>query len=74
MNFLNLGVGEGVLAVIAMVVALFPAWRICVKTGHSGAFAILLLIPFVNILLILYMAFSEWPIERELSRLRAERL
>lgn len=58
-----------VLAVILLIslVWLLPAWRIVGKTGNSGALSLLFFIPFVNIGMLLFLAFSEWPIERELK-------
>ena len=67
----NFGLAE--ILVLAAVLAVFawPGWQICKKTGNSGLLGIGLLIPMVNIAIWLYLAFSEWPIERELKALRA---
>lgn len=72
MNYGNFGVGELVIIFCIFALALWPTWRICAKSGNSGALALGFLIPLVNIILVLYLAFSEWPIEKELKRLRAE--
>lgn len=74
MNFGSFGI-DGFffpLLMLAFVVALsiWPAWRIIAKTGNAGVLSLGLLVPVLNILLIFYIAFSEWPIERELKRLR----
>jgi hypothetical protein len=69
-NFGNYGVGGFGVIVVMLLLAFWPAWRICAKTGHSGALAIGLLVPVVNIFIWLYLAFSQWPIERELERLK----
>lgn len=69
-------------AIVALTVfvglAAFAAlvwWRILSKTGHSGWLGLLMLVPIANVVLILILAFGEWPIHRELSdlRLRSER-
>ncbi|TLM97823.1 MAG: hypothetical protein FDZ75_03730 [Actinobacteria bacterium] len=60
------------LFVVAMLVVLAVAfWRLFSKTGHSGALALLMLVPFVNLGVMLWFAFSTWPIEKELERLKA---
>lgn len=51
------------LAVFAFFV--YCWWRICTKAGFSGAMSLLLLIPGLGaLILILIMAFGEWPIHR----------
>jgi hypothetical protein len=41
-------------------------WKILTKTGHSGWLGLLFLIPLVGFGVLLWLAFSEWPIERRL--------
>lgn len=51
------------LAVFAFLV--YCWWRICTKAGFSGAMSLLLLIPGLGaLILILILAFGEWPIHR----------
>jgi len=52
---------------------LFVWWRLISKTGHPGWMALLFLIPLVNVGFVIYLAFSEWPIEQELKRLQQPR-
>lgn len=42
-----------------------PGWRILQRTGFSGAWALVALIPIVNILLLWVFAFSRWPREQQ---------
>lgn len=76
MNFGSFGFDElgYSLFMIVFIVALsiWPAWRIVAKTGNAGALSLGLLVPVLNIILIFYIAFSEWPIERELKRLQSD--
>jgi hypothetical protein len=51
----------------------YVLWRMVAKTGNHGVLALLFLVPLANIGLALYLAFTEWPIEQELKRLRADR-
>ena len=46
--------------VIAIVVVI-PAWRICQRTGYPGWMGILILIPIVNLVLLYFIAFADWP-------------
>jgi hypothetical protein len=55
-------------AVSALVVFLF--WRILRKAGYEGALSLLMLVPFVNIGLLVYLAFEEWPVLKELHKWR----
>lgn len=53
-----------------IVVYVLVVGRLVGKTGYSAWLGLLFLIPLVNIGFILYLAFTEWPIQRELNRLR----
>jgi len=61
----NIGFVEACL-ITAIIAALFvwPVWRIVTKMGYAGILALGFFIPIVNIGLVLFLAFSEWPIER----------
>jgi fucose permease len=52
------------LAFIGIVLMVIPAWRIVSKAGYNGAWALLLFIPLVNIIMMYVFAFNVWPIER----------
>jgi hypothetical protein len=45
-------------------------WRIVSRTGHSCWLALLVIVPLANLILLLILAFGEWPIYRELEDLR----
>ncbi len=62
----------GVISLVIFIFAIFVWWRIFAKTGYSGALSLLLLIPIANLIVILVLAFSEWPIQRELNALRQQ--
>ena len=44
-----------------------PVWRICTKAGFSGWLSLLVLVPIANLLLLYFLAFAEWPLERRVS-------
>lgn len=60
-----------VLLFIGLLV-LYPVWRIFSKAGFPGICALLMFVPGVNVIVVLYAAFAEWPIQRELRRAREE--
>ena len=51
---------------------LYIFWRLVSKTGHSGALSLLAFVPIGNLILLLYMAFGEWPVEKEIRSLKQE--
>ncbi len=60
---------QGVAGITAMIFVL-ASLRLCSKAGYHSLFGLLLLVPVVNLFIFLFMAFSRWPIERELRELR----
>lgn len=66
-----MGGGLGViLALIVVGVMVFAFWKIIEKTGHHGALSLLMLIPFVNVGIIVWLALTEWPVHKELASWR----
>jgi hypothetical protein len=76
--------GEGAVAIGGLILMLAIAlfffvlgiviwWKIFSKAGYSGALGLLMLIPVVNFILLLVLAFGEWPIQRELRSLQGGR-
>ena len=55
-------------AVVVLTVVAY--WRIATKAGYNGVLSLLMLVPLANIILLIYFAFTDWPIEQELQRLR----
>jgi hypothetical protein len=39
-------------------------WRILAKTGNPGPLGLLMWVPVLNVALLFWLAFSQWPIER----------
>jgi len=58
------------LILIVMTVAALVWWRIFAKTGYGGPFGLLMLLPLVNLVMLLVLAFAKWPIEKEIEELR----
>ena len=53
---------------LAMIVLFIVAyWKIWSKAGFNGAWSLLMLVPLVNLVAFLYLAFAEWPIHKRLG-------
>ena len=63
-----------VLGIFAVVAVVFIAvwWKIFEKAGYSGALALLMIIPIVSLIMMLVLAFGDWPVQQEVRRLRRE--
>jgi hypothetical protein len=51
------------LMIVGLIIVL-PFWMIFKKAGFPGPLAILMIVPLVNIFMIFFLAFAEWPILR----------
>ncbi len=56
-----------VICPIVGIVAVVAFWWICARRGFPGWYGVAVAIPMVNVLLVLFLAFAEWPLERKLS-------
>jgi len=55
----------------ALFFAILPViafWKICEKAGFNGALGLLMLVPFANAILPLYVAFAKWPVLEQESK------
>jgi hypothetical protein len=50
---------------LAAILAIIPSWKIVSKAGYNGAWALLIFVPLVNIVMMYVFAFSQWPKERQ---------
>jgi len=59
------------LVILAFLVVSILLWcKIFSKTGYHWAFGLLILIPFGSLIVILILAFSDWPVLKELRLLK----
>jgi hypothetical protein len=58
---------------VGSLIVVLPWWRILKRTGNPPALSLLMLIPLVNVGLLFWFAFAEWPIERQLEAFRSQR-
>lgn len=56
-----------VASLIVTIIILIGWWKIWTKAGYSGWWSLLILIPIVNLLSLLYLAFGHWPIEKQIE-------
>lgn len=57
--------------VFIIVVPVLAMWMILAKAGYSPWLGLLMLFPVLGTILLLYLAFTEWPIRQELQQLKA---
>lgn len=69
------GIGLPELIIIAImgaigVVVILPYWKIFSKAGFSGWLSFSQIVPILNLIVLFYLAFAEWPILRELKNFK----
>lgn len=71
------GVAMGVVILALLLIIplkLLIACKIFHKTGYSWGLGLLMLVPIANIIMILVLAFGDWPVRRELRQLKQLRI
>ena len=66
-NGFGFGFGPLWMLVVAALIVL-PFWRLFEKAGYSGRLGLLMVVPFVNLLALYFLAFSDWPAQRDQAR------
>ncbi len=62
----------GILLLTAAVILCVVAFcKIFQKAGYNWALGLLMLVPIARLVALLYLAFAQWPIEKQLSSLKA---
>ena len=68
--------GIGIIAILfwlVVIVITIVAWcKIFSKAGYGWAIGLLVLIPIANLIVMLVLAFGDWPILKELRALKAQ--
>ncbi|ADV79309.1 hypothetical protein SAMN04244560_02495 [Thermoanaerobacter thermohydrosulfuricus] len=54
----------GILSIGSIILYGLIWWKIFDKTGYGGAYGLLMFIPIVNFIMLLVLAFTEWPVHR----------
>jgi hypothetical protein len=62
------GLGSFLLLAVVLVLVVIPYWKIWQRTGHSGAWGLLMLVPLANLISLWVLAFKDWPALRGSER------
>jgi hypothetical protein len=67
---MNLGAPEILLILfvvlfMGIVLGVLPYWFIFRKAGFAPALSLLMIIPLVNVVMLFFLAFAEWPVLKE---------
>ena len=60
---------------IALLIKVLLVWafcRICSKAGYHWALGLLMLVPVADVVLPLVLAFGDWPMHKELRKLKSQ--
>lgn len=57
--------GHWLWMLVMAIVVVVPVWRICQRTGYPGWLGLLILVPLINLGLLYFIAFSDWPADRK---------
>jgi hypothetical protein len=49
---------------IGAIIFIIPFWRICKRVGWSPWLSLLWVIPFVGLIFLYFLAFSDWPAQK----------
>mgnify|MGYP001316077264 CR=1 FL=1 len=55
-----------------VVITVLPLWLICEKAGFPGWYGLAALIPILNIVLLFFLAFADWPALRGISEVNRD--
>ena len=66
----SLGLSELLIIVVIAACTVLPASLICSKAGYPRWLGALAILPVINVVLAFFLAFVEWPIQRELRQAR----
>jgi hypothetical protein len=56
--------GSVFILIVFAALLVVPYWKLWRRTGHSGLWALLMLVPLVNLISLWVLAFKDWPAMR----------
>jgi hypothetical protein len=65
------GLPEMLLLLVGGIIIILPLWKVFSKAGYPGALSLGMLLPVVNIVLLYFLGFSDWPVLKELKASRS---
>ncbi|MBC9786219.1 hypothetical protein H1S01_17285 [Heliobacterium chlorum] len=61
-NFLAVStIGSALFGIIVFIISVIAFWKIFSKAGFSPWMSLLMLVPVINFIAFLYLAFADWP-------------
>ena len=60
----SMGAGHFLWMLVIAIVLVIPAWRLCQRIGYPGWMGILAMVPLLNLGLLYFIAFSNWPVNK----------
>ncbi|MCB9136761.1 MAG: hypothetical protein H6642_00275 [Caldilineaceae bacterium] len=51
-----------IILIVIPLIAILPFWKIFAKAGYNGALSLLMIVPLVNLIMLFFLAFADWPI------------
>ena len=64
------GLPEMLLLLVGGIIIILPLWKVFSKAGYPGALSLGMILPVVNVVLLYFLGFSDWPALKELKALR----
>jgi hypothetical protein len=64
------GLPELPFLLIGGIIIILPLWKVFSKAGYPGALSLGMILPVVNIILLYFLGFSDWPVLKELKASR----
>jgi uncharacterized membrane protein YhaH (DUF805 family) len=58
------------IVLVVVAIKLLICCKIFLKAGYSWALGLLMLIPIVNVIMAFFLAFADWPVNKELRSLK----
>lgn len=66
----SIGFQEQIFILMIGAIVILPSWKIFSKAGYPGILSLTMLVPVLNLVMLCFLAFSEWPVLKELNALR----
>jgi len=60
----------GLMVVVSNLITILIFCRIFAKAGYHWAFGLLIIVPVANLIVPFFLAFADWPAQKELRELR----
>ena len=67
--FRSIGIPE-LFFVFVLLFAIVPFWKIFSKAGYPGIMSLTMFVPILNVVMLFFLGFSEWPVLKELGAMR----